>query len=57
MPGADVLLGTLGQLLKERAGVAEIIMRKKPNISKPAPAELVAELTASCDFVICGAGV
>jgi hypothetical protein len=54
---SDAVLGAFGQLFVERLGVAEVIMRKKPSLSSPLSAEIVAELVDKCDFVLCGAGV
>jgi hypothetical protein len=54
---SDAVLGGFAELFVERLGVAQVIMRKKPSLSSPVPAEIVAEFVQKCDFVLCGAGV
>ena len=41
---ADIILETVGELLKSRYGVAEVIIRRKEHYSKPAPHALIDEL-------------
>ena len=50
----DRLVTDLGELLRERYGVAGIVHRKKANASTPAPEELVEELAKQCDVVFAG---
>ena len=42
-------------ILRTEHGVAGVLRRRKPNMSAPAPAELLAELTA-CDAVVSAVG-
>jgi len=53
---ADLLLQAIGDLLRERYGVAEVIMQRKPNASVPIDAAAVAELKERCDFAIAAVG-
>ncbi len=53
---ADAFLMALGSLLRERYGVGEVLLRRKPSFAVPAPPELVEELSTQCDFVIPGVG-
>lgn len=48
------LMEELRALLKERYGIAETVWIKKPNISKPAPKEQIAELVRRADVIING---
>jgi citrate lyase synthetase len=50
----DRLVTDLGELLRERYGVAAIVHRKKANASTPATAELIDELAKQCDVVFAG---
>lgn len=45
----------LEALLRERFGVREVIRRRKPDASRPVPAELLGELSAA-DALISGIG-
>ncbi|MBI2907910.1 MAG: hypothetical protein HYX92_09665 [Chloroflexi bacterium] len=49
---SDVFLARLLELLKEKYGMAEAIMRTKPLSSVPAPQEIIDEMAAKCDFVV-----
>jgi len=57
MPGSNDILSALAEMLRESAGIGDVIVRQKPNISRPAPQEIVAELAHKCDLAICGVGV
>ena len=50
----DRLVTDLGELLRQRYGVAAVVHRKKANASTPAPAELIEELAKQCDVVFAG---
>jgi hypothetical protein len=51
--GGSVFLDRLGQLLKDRYGVAEIVRAIKPTFTKPAPEAVIAQFVdAKCDAVI-----
>ena len=41
---ADVILETVGQALRERYGVAKVIIRRKEAFSKPATEALLSEM-------------
>jgi|TARA_B100001964_G_C13761235_1_gene391844 DNA-binding transcriptional regulator LsrR (DeoR family) len=53
---ADVILETLGESLREKYGVKEVVVRRKEHYSKPAPDEMIAEMADQCDVVICALG-
>ncbi|MCX7623876.1 MAG: hypothetical protein N2Z82_09015 [Thermomicrobium sp.] len=53
---ADLLLRAIGDLLRERYGVAEVVLHRKPNASVPIDASAVAELAERCDFAIAAVG-
>ena len=42
-------------ILRSRYGVREVIRRRKPDSSRPAPAEILGELTAA-DAIVSGIG-
>lgn len=50
----DRLTAGLGDLLRERYGVREVVHRRKANASTPAPPELIADLAKRCDVVFAG---
>ena len=45
----------LEALLRDRYGVREVMRRRKPDASRPAPAELLGELSAA-DAIVSGIG-
>ncbi|HEY7365801.1 MAG TPA: hypothetical protein VIE37_17030 [Methylomirabilota bacterium] len=45
----------LEEMLRSRFGVREVMRRRKPDSSRPAPAELLGELSAA-DAIISGIG-
>ena len=45
----------LEAMLRERFGVREVIRRRKPDSSRPAPAEMLGELSAA-DAIVSGIG-
>ncbi|MDR5709812.1 MAG: hypothetical protein QN172_05355 [Armatimonadota bacterium] len=53
---ADRFTQALGDLLRERCHVAEILVRRKPNPTLPAPPQLLEELAGACAFVVHGVG-
>ena len=53
---ADIILQTLGEALREKYGVKEVIMRRKEHYSKPALDEMIEEMADQCDVVICALG-
>ena len=50
----DRLTAGIGELLRERHGVREVVHRRKANASTPAPPELIVELAKRCDVVFAG---
>lgn len=48
------LMEELRKLLEERHGTGDVIWRKKPSISKPAPKEQIDELLTRADVIING---
>ncbi|HEY8695444.1 MAG TPA: hypothetical protein VIR57_22160 [Chloroflexota bacterium] len=55
-PHAKELLDYVGQLLEERLQPAQVLRFRKPNSSKPAPGELIVDITKQVDAVINGVG-
>jgi hypothetical protein len=53
---ADIILQTLGEALRERYGVANVIMRRKEHYSKPATDELIDEMAKEVDVAIAALG-
>jgi len=51
----DRFLDHVEELLRTRHGVADVLRRRKPNMSAPAPAAMLAEL-AACDAVVSAVG-
>ena len=50
----DRLTAGLGDLLRERYGVAAVVHRRKANASTPAAPEVIAGLAKDCDVVFAG---
>lgn len=55
-PNGDILLKNLERILKSRLKSSATIMREKPLASSGAPAEVIEELSAKCDFVVLAIG-
>ena len=53
---ADVILETLGEELRRRYGVADVIIRRKEYFSKPAKPELIDELAKKVQVAIAAVG-
>jgi hypothetical protein len=53
---SDRLLQKIGDVLKSEYGVAETRMWRKHNASVPADAEIIGELSQSCDVMVAGIG-
>lgn len=51
----DAIFGEVSRKLMRDHGVREVVWRRKHDFSRPAPAGLIAELSA-CDAIITGAG-
>jgi hypothetical protein len=50
----DRLTAGIGELLRARYGVKEIVRRRKANASTPAAPEVIADLAKTCDVVFAG---
>jgi hypothetical protein len=50
----DRLVVTIGGLLREQHGVRDVVHVRKANASTPAPPELIAEVSKTCDLVFAG---
>jgi hypothetical protein len=55
-PNADKLEERFAQLLKERFGVAGVVVRRKLTAQQGAPKQYLDELAAQADFVLSGLG-
>ena len=53
---ADVILQTIGDALRERHGVARIVLRRKAHYSKPATKALIDELANEVQVAIAAVG-
>ena len=53
---ADVIAEAVAEGLREKYGVAKVIVRRKPYYSKPAPAELIDEIAKEADVAIAAVG-
>ena len=53
---ADVIAEAMAHGLREHYGVAEVIIRRKPYYSRPAPAELIDELAMKVDVAAAAVG-
>ena len=53
---ADVIAEAMAEGLREKYGVAKVIIRRKPYFSKPAPAERLEEIAREADVAIAAVG-
>ncbi len=53
---ADVILETIGEELRKRYGVADVIMRRKEFFSRPAKPELLDEMAKKVQVAIAAVG-
>jgi len=53
---ADIILQALGEALRERYGVAKVIMRRKEHYSKPATEALIDDMAREVDVAIAALG-
>jgi hypothetical protein len=53
---SDVILQTLGDALRERYGVARVVMRRTGSYTKPAPQQLIDEMAAEVEVAIAALG-
>ena len=52
----ETILQTIGEALRERHGVAKIVIRKKEHYSKPATDALIAEMAQEVQVAIAAVG-
>ncbi len=52
----DVILETVAQALKERYGVAKVVIRRKEHYSKPAAAEIINEMAKEVQVAVAAVG-
>jgi hypothetical protein len=53
---ADVILETVGEALRERYGVARVVIRRKEHFSKPAAVQLMDELASEVQVAAAAVG-
>lgn len=53
---ADIILEAVAETLRERYGVAKVVMRRKQFYSKPATAELMDEMANEVDVAVAALG-
>ena len=53
---ADVILQTLGDALRERYGVARVVIRRTESYTKPAPEDMINEMAKEVDVAIAALG-
>ena len=53
---ADIILETIGEDLRRRYGVADVVMRRKEYFSKPATTELIDEMAKKVQVAIAAVG-
>ncbi|HYC47267.1 MAG TPA: hypothetical protein VED01_17465 [Burkholderiales bacterium] len=53
---ADIILEAIGEDLRKRYGVADVVMARKEFFSKPARPELVDELAAKAQVAVAAVG-
>jgi hypothetical protein len=51
-PMGDIFLKRLEELLTQRYHVKEVLHRRKPTYTRPAPEALQAELASRCDVIV-----
>ena len=52
----DIILATIGEGLRQRYGVADVIIRRKEFFSKPARPELIDELASKVHVAVAAVG-
>ena len=53
---ADVILEVLGDELLKKHGVKELVKKKGVHYSSPMPPDMLADMAAKCDVVVCALG-
>ncbi len=52
----DIILKTIGDALREKHGVARVVMKRKEHYSKPATAALIDEMANEVEVAIAAVG-
>ena len=52
----DIILATVGEALRNRYGVADVILRRKQYFSKPATPELIEDLASKVQVAVAAVG-
>ncbi len=52
----DIILETVASALRERYGVANVVMRRKQYYSRPAPAEMIDEMAREVHVAVAALG-
>lgn len=53
---ADIILEAVGEDLRKRYGVKEVLNFRGVHYSRPAPLETIEEMARKCDIVVCALG-
>jgi hypothetical protein len=53
---ADHLLDGIGDLLRERHQIGDVVRERKPNASRPVPDDLAKQMAERCDVVVTAIG-
>lgn len=53
---ADIILEVLGEEFTKNYGIKTILSRRGVHYSRPAPTEIIEEMAAQCDVVVCALG-
>ena len=53
---ADIILQTIGEALRERHGVARVVIRRKEMFSKPATEDLINEIAKEVQVAVAALG-
>ena len=55
-PNSDEILRYVGEILRERYGVAELVFASKSDSSTSAPSDILDQLVQRCHFAVTGIG-
>ena len=55
-PNAKELLEELAALLKERYGVQDVVLHRKPSASKAADPQIISDMGQRCDYALVAIG-
>lgn len=53
---ADIILEAVGEDLKKRYGIKDVLSFRGIHYSRPAPLETIEEMARKCDIVVCALG-